>query len=49
MMYLDQLCLQMTLYYVDRHDRVIGDLEECIRGQRDEDQKIKTQFMDFTF
>ena len=25
----------------DRHDRVLGDLEEGIRGERDEDQQTK--------
>ena len=34
-------------WWRDRHDRVIGYLNESIRGQRHEDQQTKTQFIDF--
>ena len=30
-------------------DRVLGDLEEGIRGERDEDLQTKNHFMDFNF
>ena len=31
----------LTFIILDRHDRVLGDLEEGIRGERDEDQQTK--------
>ncbi len=43
----------MTLYYAlmvkDIHDRVLGDLEGGIRGQRDEDQQTKNPIHGLNF